>query len=80
MSIIKEEIIGTKILNEIQSSNIVKTEFDTETKLMIVEFKNGFKYQYEGVPHEVYTRFRMSESQGKFFSTDISKKYKFTKL
>ncbi len=80
MSIIKEEIIGTKILNEIQSSNIVKTEFDTETKLMIVEFKNGFKYQYEGVPHEVYTRFRMSESQGKFFSSDISKKYKFTKL
>jgi hypothetical protein len=80
MSIIKEEIIGTKILNEIQSSNIVKTEFDTETKLMIVEFKNGFKYQYEGVPHEVYTRFRMSESQGKFFSTDISKKYKFTKI
>ena len=80
MSIIKEEIIGTKILNEIQSSNIVKTEFDTETKLMIVEFKNGFKYQYEGVPHEVYTRFRMSESQGKFFSSDISKKYKFTKF
>jgi hypothetical protein len=80
MSIIKEEIIGTRILNEIQSSNIVKTEFDTETKLMIVEFKNGLRYQYEGVPHEVYTRFRMTESQGKFFSSDISKKYKFTKL
>jgi hypothetical protein len=80
MAITKEEIIGTKILNEVQSSNIVKTEFDTETKLMIVEFKNGMRYQYENVPHEVYTRFRMTESQGKFFSSDISKKYKFTKL
>jgi len=67
-------------LNEVQSSNIVRTEFDTESKLMVVEFKNGMRYQYEGVPHEVYTRFRMTESQGKFFSSDISKKYKFTKL
>ena len=80
MAITKEEIVGTKIINEVQSSNIVRTEFDTESKLMIVEFKNGIRYQYEGVPHEVYTRFRMTESQGKFFSSDISKKYKFTKL
>ena len=80
MSITKEEFVGTKILNEVQSSNIVRTEFDTETKMLVVEFKNGMKYQYEGVPHEVYTRFRMTESQGKFFSSDISKKYKFTKL
>lgn len=80
MAITKEEIVGTKILNEVQSSNIVKSEYDTETKLMVVEFKNGAKYQYESVPHEIYTRFRMSESQGKYFSTDISKKFKFTKL
>ncbi len=80
MAITKEEFVGTKILNEVQSSNIVRTEFDTESKMLVVEFKNGMRYQYEGVPHEVYTRFRMTESQGKFFSSDISKKYKFTKL
>jgi len=39
MGIIKEEIKGTKILNEIESSNIVRTEYDTATKKMIVEFK-----------------------------------------
>lgn len=80
MSIIKEEIVGTKILNEIQSSNIVRTEYDTESKEMIVEFKNGLKYKYVELPHEVYTRFRMSESQGKFFNTNISKKYKYSKV
>ena len=80
MAIIKEEIKGTKILNEIQSSNLVRTEYDTETKKMIAEFKNGSKYEYEDVPHNIYTRFRMSESQGKFFNTDISKKYKFKKI
>jgi hypothetical protein len=80
MAILKEEIQGTKIINEIKSSNIKKTEYDTETKKLIVEFNNGFKYEYEDVPHQVYTKFRMSESQGKFFTTDISKTFKYKKL
>ena len=80
MAIIKEEIKGTKILNEIKSSNIKKSEYDTETKKMIVEFNNGFRYEYDEVPHQIYTKFRKSESQGKFFTTDISKKFKYKKL
>ena len=80
MAILKEEIQGTKIINEIKSSNIKKTEYDTETKKLVVEFNNGFKYEYENVPHQVYTKFRMAESQGKFFTTDISKTFKYKKL
>lgn len=80
MAILRETIEGTKIINEIKSSNIRKTEYDTESKKMIVEFNNGFRYQYDEVPHQIYTRFRMSESQGKYFTTDIAKKYKYTKL
>lgn len=80
MSIIREEIIGTKILNEIKSSNIRKSEYDTETKKLLIEFNNLTKYEFQDVPHQVYTKFRMAESQGKFFSTDISKKYKYKKV
>lgn len=80
MAIVKEEIKGTKIINEIKSSNIKKTEYDTETKKMIVEFNNGFRYEYDEVPHQIYTKFRKAESQGKFFTTDISKKFKYKKL
>jgi hypothetical protein len=80
MAILKEEIVGTKIKNEIKSSNIKATEYDTETKDLVVEFNNGIKYKYDDVPHQVYTKFRMSESQGKFFTTDISKKYQYKKL
>jgi hypothetical protein len=80
MGIIKEEIVGTKIINEIQSSNLKKTEYDTETKKMLVEFNNGAKYEYSEVPHQLYTQFRMSESQGKFFNTKISKTYKYRKV
>jgi len=80
MAILKEEIVGSKIINEIESSNIVKTEYDTTTKLLVVEFKNESKYEYENVPHQIYTQFRMSESQGKFFNSKISKNYKYKKL
>ena len=80
MGIIKEEIIGTRILNEIKSSNISKTEYNTEPKDLIVEFNNGVRYEYKDVPHQLYTQFRISESQGKFFSSKISKSFKFTKL
>jgi hypothetical protein len=79
MAILKEEIKGTKIINDIQSSNIKHTEYDTETKLLEVTFNNNLKYLYEGIPHQLYTQFRMSESQGKFFSTKISKVYPYKK-
>ena len=80
MGIIKEEIDGTKIKNQIKSSNIKSTEYDTETKDLVVEFNNGLKYKYDNVPHQVYTKFRLAESQGKFFTTDIAKKYQYKKL
>lgn len=80
MAITREEIIGTKIINEIKSSNIKKTEYDTETKKLVVEFNNNLKYEYDEVPHQIYTKFRKSESQGKFFTTDIAKKFKYKKL
>jgi hypothetical protein len=80
MAILKEEYVGTKILNEVQSSNLVKTEYDTSTKKLIVEFKNGMKYEYDDVPHQSYTQFRSAQSQGNYFNTQIAKKYKYKKI
>ncbi len=80
MAITKEIISGTTILNEVQSSNIVRSQYDTVSKKMIAEFKNGARYQYDDVPHEKYTQFRMAQSQGNYFNTNISKVHKYTKL
>ena len=80
MAIIKEVIDGTKIKNEIKSSNIKSSEYDTETKDLVVEFNSGAKYKYDNVPHQVYTKFRLAESQGKFFTTDIAKQYSYKKV
>lgn len=80
MAILKETIQGTKIINDIESSNVCHTEYDTESKKLVVEFKNGLKYEYDEVPHQLYTQFRSSQSQGKFFSERISKNFKYRKL
>ena len=63
MGIKKEIIEGTKIICEIESTNLTKTDYDTISKKLIVEFKNGTLYEYEEVPHQLYTQFRMSQSQ-----------------
>ena len=80
MAITSEIISGTTILNEVESSNIVRSQYDTLTKKMIAEFKNGSIYEYSDVPHQTYTQFRMAESQGKYFNLNISKTYKYKKV
>ena len=39
MAVGRQEIKGTKILNEINSSNIIRTEYDTADKTMIPNLK-----------------------------------------
>ena len=80
MAITSEIISGTTILNEVESSNIVRTQYDTITKKMIAEFKNGIRYEYDDVPHQKYTEFRSAQSQGIYFNTNISKTFKYRKL
>jgi hypothetical protein len=80
MAIIKEIIEGTKIKNDYESSNLKSSEYDTKTKELVVEFKNGVKYSYSEVPMDEFTKMRMSESQGSYFSKNISKNYSFKKL
>jgi hypothetical protein len=80
MAITSEIMSGTTILNEVESSNIVRTQYDTATKKMIAEFKNGVRYEYNDIPHQKYTQFRMAESQGNFFNKNISKAHTYKKL
>jgi hypothetical protein len=80
MAITKTKIEGTKIFCEIDSSNLKNSVYDTEDKKLVVEFKNGVKYEYEEVPHNIFAQMRLSDSQGKFFNTKIAKVYKYKKL
>ncbi len=80
MAIKSEKIVGKQIINEIESSNLIKTVYNLDKKTLVATFKNGAEYEYEEVPHKVYTKFRIAESQGRFFNVEISKNYKYKKV
>ena len=80
MGIKKEKIVGKLIINEYNSSNLKRSEYNTQTSELMVEFKKGGKYSYEKVPISIFTKMRMAESQGKYFAKNISKNYKYKKL
>jgi hypothetical protein len=80
MGIKKEKIVGDLILNEYDSTNLKSSEYNTMTKDFIVEFKKGGKYKYNKVPIDIFTKMRLSESQGSYFAKNIAKNYKYTKM
>ena len=80
MAIKKEKISGKLILNEYESTNLKSSQYNTDTQELIVEFKKGGKYSYQKVPIVIFTNMRLAESQGSYFSKNISKNYKYKKL
>lgn len=80
MAIISERIEGKKILVEIKSSNIKSALYDTETEELLVTFNNGSIYGYDKVPWEIFTKFRVCESQGAYLNSTIKKNYQYKKI
>jgi hypothetical protein len=78
--IISEKILGSQISVVIESSNLKEATYDTTNKTLLMTFKNNRKYQYNDVAWEIFTKFRMAESQGKFFNGEIAKKYTYKEL
>jgi hypothetical protein len=80
MGIISEKIEGSLIEVKIQSSNLKEALYNTETETMTVSFNSGGIYEYSKVPWNKFTKFRLAESQGKYFNENISKAYTFKKI
>jgi hypothetical protein len=80
MGIISEKIEGTLIEVSITSSNLKSAVYNTESENLVITFNNGAIYEYSKVPWEKFTKFRMSESQGKYFNTEIAKNYNYKKI
>jgi hypothetical protein len=80
MSISSEKINGKVIEVEIKSSNLKSASYNTETEDLTITFNNGFVYEYSKVPWSLFTKFRMADSQGKFFNLNIAKKYNYKRI
>ena len=80
MAILSEKIEGKIINVDINSTNLTSASYNTESKVLSVTFKTGNIYEYENVPWEMFTKFRMADSQGKFFNNNIAKVYSYKKI
>ena len=80
MGIKSERILGKKIICEIDSTTLRKVEYDTSSRQLLVTFKGDIQYEYEDVPHTVFTKFRMAESQGSFFNKEVARKFTYNKI
>lgn len=63
----------------IDSSNILKSEYNEAENSLIITFKAGTRYKYEDVLKRDYVRFEISESQGSIFNKTM-KNYKYEKI
>ena len=80
MAVIERKEVGDGIVEcLIDSSNIIKSEYNENGKSLVLTFKGGTRYQYEGVLHRDYVRFEVSESQGSVFNKTM-RKYTHNKL
>ena len=55
-------------------------EYNTSNEKLLVTFKGDVQYEYNDVPHSVFTKFRMAESQGSFFNKEIARKFTYVKV
>lgn len=80
MAIISEKIEQSVIEVTIKSSNLKSAVYDTNKEILIITFNNGAKYEYTNVPWKLFTKFRIAESQGKFFNENIARKFNYKKI
>ena len=67
MGIVKKDLIESKIRCLINSTNLLETIYDPNTKDLIITFRGGRVYQYKNVDPKIYNQFEQSESHGKSF-------------
>lgn len=63
---------------KVESSTIKEVEYDMETSILIVNFKNCKSYEYYNVPIGNFRQLVEAESVGKYFTQFI--KGQFTEL
>jgi hypothetical protein len=77
--LIKRTQKGNIITSLYESTNILASKYNTTNNNLVLVFKSGFEYSYEGVDVSDYNKLELAESQGKIFNKYI-KQYPFSQL
>ncbi len=66
---------------QINSSNLVSIAYDTQWKILEIEFYNGSIYHYYDVPENVYNSLIRVSSKDQYFERNIKRlNYSFRKM
>jgi hypothetical protein len=64
----------------VDSSAIIRVEYDAAARALTVIFTTGRRYVYDDVPPGVYQAFLDAESQGRYFNACIRDRYRYHEL
>lgn len=65
-------------MKPVKSSFLASIDYDEETSTLIVAFRSGALYTYDGVPPEEYHKLMGAESVGRYFQGYIKPIYPAT--
>lgn len=63
-----------------ESSNIAGFEYIKERQILVVEFKNGSRYNYFDVPEIVFERMKAAPSKGQFHAQNIKGNFRYARV
>lgn len=62
------------------SSNVAGFDFNSDERVLIVEFKSGARYNYYDVPEAVFERMKVATSKGQFLAQNIKGHYRYARV
>lgn len=77
---LETSISSDSIMKPIASSTIKRAGYNETTSTLIVEFKSGGTYVYDGVSLDLHDKLMQAESPGAFFAKHIKGKFETTRL
>ena len=67
-------------LRNVLSSNIDSVGYDANTNTLLVRFKRGALYGYEGITPDIYNGLLTATSIGKYFASVIKGRYPYKEV
>ena len=64
----------------VESSSLASVGYDTDNKILEIEFNHGGVYQYFDVPQDVYDELMSADSHGKYFVHNIKDEYEYDRI
>ena len=64
----------------VQSSNLKSVGYDSEAKILEIEFHDGGIYQYLDVPADIHQGLISAPSKGKYHHAFIKNAYRYQKI